>query len=63
MTKAKVINCKDTDDLTNQINSFIKDKIVIDIKFDNFWVPTQMCGPTIHSLDVYARALIIYREV
>ena len=63
MTKVKILSFHGLDILTNAINDFIKDKIVIDIKFDNYWIPTQMCGPTIQAIDVWNTALVIYREV
>lgn len=62
MTKVKIFSFKGPDILTNTINEFIKDKIVIDIKYDNYWVPTQMCGPTIQAIDVWNTALVIYKE-
>ena len=63
MTKVKIFSDPTPALLESHINDFIIDKVVVDIKYDNMWYPTQCAeNGAIKGIDVLSRALIIYKE-
>lgn len=62
-TKIKIISANNWMEFENAINEFIKDKNIIDIKYQSFVVPTQTNEyGALKALDINDRALIIYEE-
>lgn len=64
MAKVKIFASTDGKKLENAINEFIEDKILIDIKYQSFGIHTQFmsnCRPV--HMDIYDRAMVIYKEV
>lgn len=60
-TKVHIITCDDAAKLEDAINRFIKDKEVIDIKYQSVVYQTRdLVGPTVNHIN--DRALIIYEE-
>lgn len=59
MTKVKIISSDNTNEFQTWVNDFIKDKKVVDIKYQSYLMPLEfrICHNTV--LD---RALIIYKE-
>lgn len=60
-TKVKIFASTNGVDLEKAINEFIKDKILIDIKYQSFGIHTQFNRdnrPT--KMDIFDRALVIY---
>ena len=58
--KVKIIANENTKILEQEINEFIKDKTIIDIKFNSY---TLFCGRTsCMTHNVYDRAMILYKE-
>ena len=62
--KVNIIASNDGESLINAINEFIKDKIVIDIKYQAFPVITNYNDLGVPSRVTCAdRALIMYKEI
>lgn len=61
-TKVKLLMHSDNAALETIINDFIKDKKVIDIKYQSFYVATQFSNGVPRAGTIYDRALIIYEE-
>lgn len=58
--KVKIIANENTEILEQEINEFIKDKTIIDIKFNSY---TLFSGSTPHLMHyVYDRVMILYKE-
>lgn len=64
MTKVKMFATNNGVKLEQAVNNFIKDKLVIDIKYQSFIAGTKYnsVGVPINQ-EVYDRALVIYEEV
>lgn len=61
--KVKVISSSNIDNFERSVNEFIKDKLVVDIKYSSYPVVTQY-GPnnTPKRVDIYDRVLIMYED-
>lgn len=62
MIKTKLISNSDCVEFEKNLNDFIKDKKVVDIKYKPMWIPTSMHGATITSTTIFDRVLVIYEE-
>ena len=61
--KVKIMIGNDLDKLAEEINYFIKNKNVIDIKFSSLWLPTEMAYGDIKKISCNDRVLIMYNEI
>lgn len=61
-TKVEIFASNDRKKLIERVNDFIKDKDVVDIKFNSICVPTIIQSGIITEMAVNDRALIIYKE-
>lgn len=59
--KVKVFDSRKSIDLENQINEFIKDKVVYDIRQSTFTVPAKIDkdGKTVR-VDIFSRVIVMY---
>lgn len=59
--KVKVFDSRKSIDLENQINEFIKDKVVYDIQQSTFTVPAKIDkdGKTVR-VDIFSRVIVMY---
>ena len=59
--KVKVFDSRKSIDLENQINEFIKDKVVYDIRQSTFTVPAKIDkeGKTVR-IDIFSRVIVMY---
>lgn len=62
MTKVKVISVGDLERFESVLNDFIKDKKVVDIKYQPVYISTAFVGGTPVKGTIYNRALVIYEE-
>lgn len=66
--KVKVFDSRKSVDLENQINEFIKDKVVYDIRQSTFAVPFAVPakidkdGKTVR-VDIFSRVIVMYDDV
>ena len=60
MIKTQVFSSSNMNALRDAINEFVKDKKVIDIKFQSVVVPSHFQNGCYDRFDVIDRALIIY---
>lgn len=60
--KIKLFSSNDHAQLEKSVNDFIKDKEVYAIEYQSMWMPTQMNGPRIESIDIVDRVLVRYEE-
>lgn len=60
--KVKIIGGTNYENLEYEINQFIKDKRVIDIKYQSMYVETEFRGGIPVAGTVFDRALIIYTD-
>ena len=62
--KVKVFESRKSIDLENQINEFIKDKVVYDIRQSTFTVPAKIDkdGKTVR-VDIFSRVIVMYDNV
>lgn len=60
--KVKIMVGNDLDKLAEEINYFIKNKNVIDIKFSSLWLPTAMANGDIKKISCNDRVLIMYNK-
>lgn len=62
--KVKVFDSRKSIDLENQINEFIKDKVVYDIRQSTFTVPAKIDkdGKTVR-VDIFSRVIVMYDDV
>lgn len=61
--KVKIFSSDRIDPLETEIDDFVKDKKVIDIKFQSLAVPTQYNNfGQISSIGIFDRVLIMYEE-
>ncbi len=61
--KVKVFDSRKSIDLENQINEFIKDKVVYDIRQSTFTVPAKIDkdGKTVR-VDIFSRVIVMYDD-
>lgn len=62
MTKVKIISGRDLEHFESVVNEFIKDKKVVDIKYQPVYIQTVFIEKTPVKGLVYNRALVIYEE-
>lgn len=62
MTKVKVITTNNLAQFETSLNDFIKDKKVVDIKYQPLFVSTAFVGGTPVKGTVFNRAMVIYEE-
>lgn len=62
MTKVKVISVGDLERFESVLNDFIKDKKVVDIKYQLVYISTAFVGGTPVKGTIYNRAMVIYEE-
>lgn len=62
MTKVKVISINNLEQFESILNDFIKDKKVVDIKYQPVYISTAFVGGTPVKGTVYDRAMVIYEE-
>lgn len=60
--KVKIMAGNDLDKLAEEINYFIKNKNVIDIKFSSLCLPTEMENGDIKKISCNDRVLIMYNK-
>lgn len=62
--KVKVFDSRKSIDLENQINEFINDKVVYDIRQSTFTVPAKIDkdGKTVR-VDIFSRVIVMYDNV
>lgn len=60
--KVKIMVGNDLDKLAEEINYFIKNKNVIDIKFSSLCLPTEMENGDIKKISCNDRVLIMYNK-
>ena len=60
--KVKIMVGNDLDKLAEEINYFIKNKNVIDIKFSSLCLPTEMKNGDIKKISCNDRVLIMYNK-
>lgn len=60
MVKTQVFSSSNMIALRDAINEFVKDKKVIDIKFQSVVFPSHFCNGFYEQFDVNDRALVIY---
>lgn len=62
--KVKVFDSRKSIDLENQINEFIADKVVYDIRQSTFTVPAKIDkdGKTVR-VDIFSRVIVMYDDV
>lgn len=62
MTKVKVITTNNLAQFETSLNDFIKDKKVVDIKYQPLFVSTAFVGGAPVKGTVFNRAMVIYEE-
>lgn len=62
MTKVKVISVDNLKRFESVLNDFIKDKKVVDIKYQPLFISTAFVGGTPAKGAVFNRAMVIYEE-
>lgn len=62
MTKVKVIAIGDLERFETILNDFIKDKKVVDIKYQPLFISTAFVGGAPVKGTVFNRAMVIYEE-
>lgn len=62
MTKVKAISVGDLERFESVLNDFIKDKKVVDIKYQPVYISTAFVGGTPVKGTIYNRAMVIYEE-
>lgn len=60
--KVKILGGTNYEDLENDINKFVKDKSVIDIKYQSIYVETEFRGGIPVSGTVIDRVIIMYTD-
>jgi hypothetical protein len=60
--KVAIFGNTNAQEFQNSINEFIKDKYVIDIKFQSMLVPDEIDGGIITSYTLADRAMIIFED-
>ncbi len=63
MIKTKLIGNQNYEVFERELNNFIKDKKVIDIKYKAIYLPVKMDGASVLESTILDRALVIYEEV
>lgn len=62
--KVKVFDSRKSIDLENQINEFIKDKVVYDIRQSTFTVPAKVDkNGRVVRVDIFSRVIVMYDDV
>lgn len=62
MTKVMMVGNEDPIAFQNSINSIIRNKKVVDIKYQAFFMPTEYTGGVMSKSVIVDRAMIIYEE-
>ncbi len=62
MTKVEVISIVDLDEFESTLNNFIKDKKVVDIKYQAVYITTAFVGGIPVKGRIYNRAMVVYEE-
>ena len=62
MTKVKIISADDANKFQTWVNEFIKDKKVIDIKYQSYLMPLEFKNGVPCHTTILDRVLIIYEE-
>lgn len=62
MVRVQIFSHNSAAQLQDNINNFIKDKTIIDIKYSPFILPTSYNNGVPTSIDIVDRVLIMYEE-
>lgn len=62
MTKVEVISIVDLDEFESTLNNFIKDKKVVDIKYQAVYITTAFVGGIPVKGRIYNRGMVVYEE-
>ena len=62
MIKTEVFGAEDAVAFTKTLNEFIKDKKIVDIKYQPILIPKEYRGGVCTRTSVLDRALVIYKE-
>lgn len=62
MTKVEVITANNLERFETILNDFIKDRKVVDIKYQPLFISTAFVGGTPAKGAVFNRAMVIYEE-
>lgn len=62
MTKVALFSSNKPLEFQTSLNEFIKDKTVIDIKYQSFQLPVKYNNGVPTNVDIIDRALVIYQE-